>query len=157
MTHSSLVLDPRFSLADVDRRLFGSFVEHMGRCVYTGIFEPDHPSADGSGFRGDVLELVRELGPTLVRYPGGNFVSSYRWEDGVGPVEERPSRLDLAWRALEPNTFGLNEFMEWAAITGVEPMMAINLGTRGVAEACDLVEYSNHPGGTYFSSHPNTS
>jgi alpha-L-arabinofuranosidase len=151
MAHSSLVLDPRFSLADVDRRLFGSFVEHMGRCVYTGIFEPDHPTADASGFRGDVLELVRELGPTRVRYPGGNFVSSYRWEDGVGPVEGRPSRLDLAWRALEPNTFGLNEFMEWAAVAGVEPMMAINLGTRGVAEACDLVEYSNHPGGTYLS------
>jgi alpha-N-arabinofuranosidase len=151
MTHSSLVLDPRFTLAEIDRRLFGSFVEHMGRCVYTGIFEPDHPTADASGFRGDVLELVRELGPTLVRYPGGNFVSSYRWEDGVGPVEERPARLDLAWRALEPNTFGLNEFMDWARMADVEPMMAVNLGTRGVAEACDLVEYSNHPGGTYLS------
>ena len=151
MTHSSLVLDPRFSLADVDRRLFGSFVEHMGRCVYTGIFEPGHPAAHESGLRGDVLELVRELGPTLVRYPGGNFVSSYRWEDGVGPVEERPSRLDLAWRALEPNTFGLNEFMEWARAAGVEPMMAVNLGTRGVAEACDVLEYSNHPSGTYLS------
>ncbi|MCW2700701.1 MAG: hypothetical protein JWQ45_2236 [Blastococcus sp.] len=151
MTHSSLVLDPRFTLADVDRRLFGSFVEHMGRCVYTGVFEPDHPAADSSGFRGDVLELVRELGPTLVRYPGGNFVSSYRWEDGVGPVEERPDRLDLAWRALEPNTFGLNEFMDWAGVAGIEPMMAVNLGTRGVAEACDLVEYTNHPGGTYLS------
>ncbi len=151
MTHSSLVLDPRFSVAAVDRRLFGSFVEHMGRCVYTGIFEPDHPAADGSGFRRDVLELVRELGPTLVRYPGGNFVSSYRWEDGVGPVEERPSRLDLAWRALEPNTFGLNEFMAWSRTADVDPMMAVNLGTRGAQEACDLLEYTNYPGGTYFS------
>jgi alpha-L-arabinofuranosidase len=151
MAHSSLVLDPRFVLADVDRRLFGSFVEHMGRCVYTGIYEPDHATADASGFRGDVLELVRELGPTLVRYPGGNFVSSYRWEDGVGPVENRPTRLDLAWRSLEPNSVGLNEFMHWARTAGVEPMMAVNLGTRGVAEACDLLEYSNHPGGTYLS------
>ncbi len=140
MTHSSLVIDPRFTLAEIDRRLFGSFVEHMGRCVYTGIFEPDHPRADASGFRGDVLELVHELGPTLIRYPGGNFVSSYRWEDGVGPVEERPHRLDLAWRALEPNTFGLNEFMEWARLADVEPMMAVTLGTRGVQEACDLLE-----------------
>jgi alpha-N-arabinofuranosidase len=151
MTESSLVLDPRFVLAGVDRRLFGSFVEHMGRCVYTGIYEPDHPTADESGFRGDVLELVRELGPTLVRYPGGNFVSSYRWEDGVGPVENRPVRLDLAWRSLEPNSVGLNEFMSWARTAGVEPMMAVNLGTRGVQEACDLLEYANHPGGTHLS------
>ncbi|MFD2093460.1 arabinosylfuranosidase ArfA [Blastococcus deserti] len=151
MNGSSLVLDPRFVLAEVDRRLFGSFVEHMGRCVYTGIFEPGHPTADDSGLRGDVLELVRELGPTVVRYPGGNFVSGYRWEDGVGPVEDRPARLDLAWRALEPNTFGLNEFMHWAHAAGVEPMMAVNLGTRGVQEACDLLEYTNHPGDTYFS------
>jgi len=151
MKNASLVLDPRFTLAEVDRRLFGSFVEHMGRCVYTGIYEPDHPSAGPTGFRGDVLELVQELGPTLVRYPGGNFVSSYRWEDGVGPVEDRPTRLDLAWRSLEPNSVGLNEFMEWAHTAGVEPMMAVNLGTRGVQEACDLLEYTNHPGGTFFS------
>jgi len=151
MNEATLVLDPRFVLADVDRRLFGSFVEHMGRCVYTGIHEGDHPTADEAGFRGDVLELVRELGPTLVRYPGGNFVSSYRWEDGVGPVEERPTRLDLAWRAIEPNSVGLNEFMHWAGLAGVEPMMAVNLGTRGVQEACDLLEYSNHPGGTHLS------
>jgi alpha-N-arabinofuranosidase len=151
MTDSSLVLDPRFALAEVDRRLFGSFVEHMGRCIYTGIFEPDHPTADETGFRGDVLELVRELGPTIVRYPGGNFVSSYRWEDGVGPVADRPTRLDLAWRSLEPNAVGINEFMGWARTAGVEPMMAVNLGTRGVAEACDLLEYANHPGGTYLS------
>jgi alpha-N-arabinofuranosidase len=151
MDECSLVLDPRFVVAEVDRRLFGSFVEHMGRCVYTGIYEPGHSTADDSGFRGDVLDLVRELGPTLMRYPGGNFVSSYRWEDGVGPVEDRPARLDLAWRALEPNTFGLNEFMHWADAAGVEPMMAVNLGTRGVQEACDLLEYSNHPGGTHLS------
>ena len=151
MEQSSLVLDPRFVLAEVDPRLFGSFVEHMGRCVYTGIYEPDHPTADAAGFRGDVLELVRELGPTLVRYPGGNFVSGYRWEDGVGPVEERPTRLDLAWRSIEPNTVGLNEFMQWARSAELEPMMAVNLGTRGVQEACDLLEYANHPSGTYLS------
>jgi alpha-N-arabinofuranosidase len=151
MAHASLVLDPRFTLAELDRRLFGTFVEHMGRCVYTGIYEPDHPSADHSGFRGDVLELVRELGPTIVRYPGGNFVSGYRWEDGVGPVEDRPTRLDLAWRSIETNAVGLNEFMQWAGTAGLEPMMAVNLGTRGVQAACDLLEYSNHPGGTYLS------
>jgi alpha-N-arabinofuranosidase len=146
-----LTLDPAFVVGDVDRRLFGSFVEHMGRCVYTGIYEPGHPTADEDGFRRDVLDLTRELGVSVVRYPGGNFVSSYRWEDGVGPREERPARLDLAWRALEPNEVGLNEFLTWARSAGVEPMMAVNLGTRGVQEAVDLVEYCNHPGGTYWS------
>src|SRR5690349_2053577 len=123
----------------------------MGRCVYTGVFEPDHPSATPEGFRGDVLELTRELGVSVVRYPGGNFVSSYRWEDGVGPVDERPVRLDLAWRGVEPNAMGLNEFMQWARLADVEPMMAVNLGTRGVQEALDLLEYCNHPEGTYWS------
>jgi alpha-L-arabinofuranosidase len=145
------VLDPSFRVGGVDRRLFGSFVEHMGRCVYTGIFEPGHDQADERGFRGDVLELVRELGPTIVRYPGGNFVSGYRWEDGIGPVEERPRRLDLAWRSIEPNTFGVDEFMAWCRTADVEPMMAVNLGTRGLAEAVELLEYCNHPEGTRLS------
>ena len=144
-------LDPSFVVGDVDRRLFGSFVEHMGRCVYTGIYEPEHPEADSEGFRQDVRELTRELGVTLVRYPGGNFVSSYRWEDGVGPREDRPTRLDLAWRGIEPNAVGVNEFMDWARAVDVQPMMAVNLGTRGVQEAVDLLEYCNHPEGTYFS------
>ena len=148
---AQLTLDPAFRVGEVDRRLFGSFVEHMGRCVYTGIYEPEHPTADDDGFRGDVLALTRELGVSVVRYPGGNFVSSYRWEDGVGPREERPTRLDLAWRAIEPNDVGVNELMRWAAKAGVEPMMAVNLGTRGVQEAVDLIEYCNHPEGTYWS------
>jgi alpha-N-arabinofuranosidase len=146
-----LTLDPAFFVGEVDRRLFGSFVEHMGRCVYTGIYEPGHPTADDDGFRRDVLDLIRELGVPLVRYPGGNFVSSYRWEDGVGPREQRPTRLDLAWRAIEPNDVGVNELMTWAGKAGVEPMMAVNLGTRGVQEAVDLIEYCNHPEGTYWS------
>jgi alpha-N-arabinofuranosidase len=146
-----LTLDPGFTVGEVDPRLFGSFVEHMGRCVYTGVYEPGHPTADEDGFRGDVLDLVRELGVTVVRYPGGNFVSGYRWEDGVGPREERPSRFDLAWRQIETNEFGLNEFMTWSRKAGVAPMMAVNLGTRGVREAADLVEYCNFPGGTALS------
>ncbi|MFG3438485.1 alpha-N-arabinofuranosidase [Nonomuraea sp. NPDC047897] len=150
-TTARLTLDPDFRVGPVEPRLFGSFVEHMGRCVYTGVYEPGHPLADADGLRTDVLRLVRELGVTVVRYPGGNFVSNYRWEDGIGPVEERPARLDLAWRSLEDNRFGLNEFMVWAAKAGVEPMMALNLGTRGVAEALELVEYANHPGGTRLS------
>ncbi|MQA06475.1 MAG: alpha-L-arabinofuranosidase [Streptosporangiales bacterium] len=123
----------------------------MGRCVYTGIYEPGHPQATAEGFRRDVLELARELGVTVVRYPGGNFVSGYRWEDGVGPPADRPTRIDLAWRSIESNAFGLGEFMEWTRTAGVEPMLAVNLGTRGIQEAADLVEYANHPGGTQLS------
>ena len=151
MLNASFTLDPSFSVAPVDRRLFGTFVEHMGRCVYTGIFEPDHPTADEHGFRGDVADLVRTLGPTVVRYPGGNFVSGYRWEDGVGPVEERPSRLETAWKTLESNRVGVGEFTTWCRRVGLEPLMAVNLGTRGVQEAMDLLEYCNHPGGTALS------
>ncbi|MGV8910772.1 MAG: alpha-N-arabinofuranosidase [Propionicimonas sp.] len=140
-----------FTVGSVDPRLFGSFVEHMGRCVYTGIFEPGHPEADEQGFRTDVQKLTGELGVSLVRYPGGNFVSGYRWEEGVGPVEDRPRRLDLAWRAVETNAFGLNEFVTWCRATDVEPMLAVNLGTRGAGQAAELVEYANFPGGSALS------
>ena len=151
MISTHLIADRDFVLSDLDRRIFGTFVEHMGRCVYTGIFEPGHKTADARGFRQDVLELVRELGPTLVRYPGGNFLSGYHWEDGVGPVAERPTRLDLAWFSTETNRFGTNEFIEWARAAGVEPMLGVNLGTRGPDAARRFVEYCNHPGGSSLS------
>ncbi|WP_433179825.1 alpha-N-arabinofuranosidase [Actinoallomurus sp. CA-150999] len=151
MLTARMTLDPAFRVAPVNRRTFGTFVEHLGRCVYTGIYEPDHPSADDDGFRTDVLELTKELGVSTVRYPGGNFVSGYRWEDGIGPAESRPARLDLAWHSLEPNHFGIDEFMRWARKADVEPMMAVNLGTRGLQEALDLLEYCNIPSGTRLS------
>ena len=146
-----LTVDAEASVAPVRRETFGAFVEHLGRCVYTGIFEPGHPAADVAGFRADVLDLVREMGVSTVRYPGGNFVSGYRWEDGIGPRDERPTRLDLAWHSTEPNTFGLDEFMAWVKQAGAEPIMAVNLGTRGVQEALDLLEYCNIPQGTFLS------
>ncbi len=151
MGRTHLALDASSRIGTIDRRLFGSFVEHLGRCVYSGIYEPGHPLADADGFRRDVLDLVRELGVTTVRYPGGNFVSSYRWEDGVGPEASRPTRLDLAWHSIEPNAFGTDEFVRWCRAAEVEPMMAVNLGTRGVEAAVDLLEYCNHPGGTALS------
>jgi alpha-N-arabinofuranosidase len=148
MFSTRLVLDRDFVVADLDRHVFGALVEHVGRCVYTGLFEPGHPAADAHGLRQDVLALVRELGVTLVRYPGGNFLSGYDWEDGVGPVDQRPRRLDLAWHSTESNRFGTNEFMDWARAAGVEPMFGVNLGTRGAQEAARLLEYCNHPEGT---------
>ena len=138
-----MMIDRDIRIGKVDDRIYGSFIEHLGRAVYTGIYEPGHPEADEEGFRKDVLELVKDLGVTLCRYPGGNFVSNYRWEDGVGPVEERKKRLDLAWRTLEPNTFGTSEFAHWAKKAGCEIMMAVNLGTRGIADALNLLEYTN--------------
>lgn len=148
MRRATVRLDPAFTVGPVRRRTFGSFVEHMGRCVYNGIYEPDHAEADELGFRADVAALVRELGVTTVRYPGGNFVSNYRWEDGVGPKSERPTQLDLAWRSVETNQVGTDDFIDWARGVGVEPMMAVNLGTRGVQEAMDLLLYCNAETGT---------
>lgn len=118
LEESRLVVDNDFEVAPVNDRLFGSFVEHLGRCVYDGIYEPGHPEADEDGFRKDVIELVKELGATTIRYPGGNFVSGYRWEDGVGPRDERPRRLDLAWHSTETNQFGLHEMAKWLEKTG---------------------------------------
>jgi len=148
MPHAQLTLNPRSSIGAIDRRLFGSFIEHLGRAVYDGIYEPGHPTADENGFRADVIELVRELGVSTIRYPGGNFVSGFRWEDSVGPVEQRPARLDLAWHSTESNEVGLHEFQTWLNAVGSELMLAVNLGTRGTAEALDLLEYSNLARGT---------
>jgi len=148
---AAITLDPTRVLAPVHRRTFGGLVEHLGRCVYTGIYEPEHPLADADGVRTDVLALIRELGVSVVRYPGGNFVSGYRWEDGVGPAQRRPRRREVAWHSTETNQFGLDEFARWSAKAGVEMMYAVNLGTRGIQEALDVHEYANHPGGTDLS------
>ncbi len=151
MGDARITLDPRFTVGTIDRRIFGSFVEHLGRCVYDGIHEPGHPTADSEGFRADVIDLVRELGVSTIRYPGGNFVSGFRWEDSVGPVAERPRRLDLAWHSTETNEVGLHEFSSWLDKVGSELMLAVNLGTRGVLEALDLLEYTNIRSGSTLS------
>ncbi|MFK0164287.1 alpha-N-arabinofuranosidase [Rhizobium sp. NPDC090279] len=140
-----------FRIADIDDRLYSSFLEHLGRAIYGGIYEPGHPTADEHGFRKDVIELVRELNSPYCRYPGGNFVSAYNWEDGVGPRSERPVRLDLAWRTRESNQIGVNEFVDWCRKANTKPMLAVNLGSRGLDDARNFLEYCNHPGGTYWS------
>ena len=148
---TKMVIDKDFRIGEVDKRIYGSFVEHLGRAVYDGLYQPGSPLSDDDGFRRDVIDLVRELDVPIIRYPGGNFVSSFVWEDSVGPVEQRPSRLELAWRSLEPNEVGINEFAKWAKKVNSDVMMAVNLGTRGIADACNLLEYCNHPGGTKYS------
>lgn len=143
MTTAKIIADKNFEISEIDERIYGSFAEHMGRCIYGGIYEPNSDFSDDQGFRKDVMELVKELGVTIVRYPGGNFLSGYDWKDGIGPKENRPARLDLAWHGLESNQFGLDEFMAWANKTNIKPMMAVNLGTNGLKEALDLIEYTN--------------
>lgn len=151
MRQSRIIIDKAFKISEVDERIFGSFIEHLGRAVYDGIYQPGNPRSDEDGFRKDVLEMVKELNVPIIRYPGGNFVSNFIWEDSVGPVEERPKRLELAWRSLEENKIGLNEFAKWLKKAGSDMMMAINLGTRGIADACNLLEYCNYPGGSKYS------
>lgn len=151
METAKIIADPDFTVGTVDPRLYGSFIEHLGRAVYGGIYEPGHPTADDMGFRRDVMDLVRELRVPIVRYPGGNFVSGYDWQDGVGPKAQRPRRLDLAWKTLETNEMGTDEFCEWARRAGTEVNMAVNLGTAGIDEARSLLEYCNHPGGSLYS------
>ena len=151
MKKATLILDKDYAIAKVDPRLYGSFIEHLGRAVYGGIYEPGHPAADENGFRRDVIDMVRKLGISVVRYPGGNFVSGFNWEDSVGPREQRPKRLDLAWFTTETNEVGLHEFCNWAKKADTNVMYAVNLGTRGPDAARNVVEYANHKGGSYWS------
>ncbi len=151
MKKATMILDRDFAIGKIDPRIYGSFIEHLGRAVYGGIYEPGHPTADEEGFRGDVIQKVREIGVPVVRYPGGNFVSGFNWEDSVGPKDARPRRLDLAWGTTETNEVGLHEFASWAKKAGTEVMYAINLGTRGADAARNAVEYANHKGGSYWS------
>lgn len=149
--NAHLTLNPAAALAAVDARVFGSFIEHLGRAVYTGIYEPEHPSADSFGFRTDVEALIRPLHVTQIRYPGGNFLSGYDWKDGIGPKAQRPIRPDMAWSAIEPNQVGTDEFLRWCERIGAEPMLAVNLGTGTPKDAAELLEYCNGSMHTYWA------
>lgn len=151
MKKATMIMDRDFAIGKIDPRIYGSFIEHLGRAVYGGIYEPGHPTADENGFRRDVIEMVRRLGVPVVRYPGGNFVSGFNWEDSVGPRDQRPKRLDLAWFTTETNEVGLHEFVDWAKKADTEVMYAVNLGSRGADAARNVVEYANHPSGSYWS------
>lgn len=151
MKKAKVTVHKDFVISPIDRRIYGSFIEHLGRAVYGGIYDPGHPEADEDGFRKDVLELVRALRVPVVRYPGGNFVSGYNWEDGIGPKSERPTRLDLAWSVSDDNAVGLHEFAKWLEKAGAEMMYAVNLGTRGADAARNVLEYCNHEKGSLYS------
>ena len=146
-----ITIDKAYPIDKVDKRIYGSFLEHVGRAIYTGIYEPDHPTADNEGWRQDVMEVVKALDVPVVRYPGGNFVSGYNWKDGIGPRDQRPTRLELAARIIETNEIGVDEFVRWAEKANTDVMMTVNLGTQGIDNARELVEYCNFPGGSYWS------
>ena len=148
---AKILVNRHFTVGEIDKRLYGSFIEHLGRAVYGGIYVPGHETADENGFRGDVLELIRKLNVPIIRYPGGNFVSGYNWEDGTGDKSGRPKRLELAWFSTETNEVGIDEFQKWAKLADSEIMMAVNLGTRGPQDAQNLVEYCNLNTGTRYA------
>jgi len=148
---TKVYVDTRRQIGALDKNLFGSFLEHLGRAIYEGVYDPGSNLSDSSGFRKDVLAEVRELGVPIIRYPGGNFVSGYNWLDGVGPKQDRPRVLDKAWNSLNSNQFGMNEFMAWCKAAGTLPLMGLNLGTGTPEEAAALVEYCNLDQGTRWS------
>jgi alpha-L-arabinofuranosidase len=154
VTHTSTAridIDTNRVISPISPLLFSGFAEHMGRCIYEGIYEPKSPHADERGFRKDVLAALRELNFRSMRYPGGNFLSGYRWQDGVGPRDQRPRRRDLAWQSVESNQFGTNEFMEFCKAINTEPMLGVNMGTATIQDAANLVEYCNAPTGTQYA------
>ena len=146
-----VVIDSGRQIAPIDRHLFGSFLEQLGRAIYEGIYDPGSKFADANGFRTDVMKEIRDLGVPIIRYPGGNFVSGYHWLDGVGPKDKRPAVLDRAWNTLETNQFGTNEFITWARQVGTEPLFGLNFGTGTAEDAAALLEYCNVPKGTKWS------
>lgn len=148
---AELIINKNYTIGKIDPRLYGSFVEHIGRVVYGGIYEPDHPDCDEMGFRRDVIEEVKAMNIPVMRYPGGNFLSQYNWEDGTGDRSKRPTKLDAAWNSIETNEIGIDEFQEWAKRAGASVMMAVNLGTRGVDAARECLEYCNLDTPTQFA------
>ncbi len=141
--NAKIIINKNKMISKIDNRIYGSFIEHLGRAVYGGIYEPGHKTSDDMGFRGDVMDMVKSLNIPIVRYPGGNFVSGYNWEDGTGDKSKRPKKMELAWQSIETNEVGIDEFQEWAKRSGSEILMAVNLGTRGAVEARNLLEYCN--------------
>jgi alpha-L-arabinofuranosidase len=146
-----IVVDPARELGDLDRNVFGGFIEHLGRCIYGGIYDEGSPLADTRGFRQDVLELLRDLRMGVLRWPGGNFASNYHWTDGIGPPDARPRRTELAWGGEESNRFGTDEFLAYCAHLGTSPYICLNMGTGTLAEALAWIEYCNSGGQTEWA------
>ena len=151
VSKARIKIDLERRIGEIDRKIYGNFIEHLGRCIYGGIYDPGSPLADNDGFRSDVVEASKALNVSILRWPGGNFASGYHWEDGIGPKERRPKRVDLAWGAIESNQIGTDEFIKFCRKVGTEPYICVNLGTGSWDEARNWVEYCNRKSGTYYS------
>lgn len=150
-TGARIKIDFDRQIGTIDRNIYGNFIEHLGRCIYGGIYEEGSPLSDSDGFRKDVLEAVRGLHLPLLRWPGGNFSSGYNWKDGIGPKDARPRRWDTAWQAEESNRFGTDEFIQYCRKINAEPYITINMGTGTMQDAADWVEYCNGTMNTYWA------
>src|SRR5947209_4097614 len=146
-----VTVNPGRTIGSLDPHVFGGFIEHLGRCVYGGIFAEDSPLSDGQGFRRDVLDLLRDLRVSVLRWPGGNFVSNYHWADGIGPADQRPPRPELAWGGVDSNRFGTDEYLRYCAELGTEPYICLNMGTGTLEEALGWIEYCNSARDTYWA------
>ena len=144
-------IDAERVIGNIDTMLYGNFTEHLGRCIYGGIYDPQSPQANKDGFRKDVIDATKNMGVSIVRWPGGNFVSGYHWMDGIGPVENRPKKKDLAWGDIESNIVGTDEFIKFASAANTQPYICVNMGTGTIEEARNWVEYCNAPTGFYYS------
>lgn len=148
---AKIKVDVDRKIGTIDPLIYGNFTEHLGRCIYGGIYDPKSPEANADGFRKDVIQATRDLGVSIIRWPGGNFVSGYHWEDGIGPADKRPKRKDLAWGDVEPNTVGTDEWLRFSKAAGAEPYICVNMGTGSLDEARNWVEYCNAKPGLYYS------
>ena len=151
MAQATVYIDTNRVISPISPLLFSGFAEHMGRCIYEGIYDPTVPQADEHGLRRDVLAALRDLNLRAIRYPGGNFLSGYHWEDGIGPKDQRPRRRNLAWKTIETNQFGTDEFMHFCRELNAEPILGVNMGTGTIQDAANLVEYCKAPGATFYS------
>jgi len=151
MAKAKVTVHPEYQIGEIDKRIYSGYTEHLGNIVYGGLFNPDHPSADDIGLRKDVMALLKEIGVPAARLPGGNIISGWEWKDSIGPREQRKAHLDLAWRQMEPMLMGHDEYCQWAIRSGMDPIYTVNMGTGSIQDAIHCVEYTNHPGGTYWS------
>lgn len=151
MNNAKITVHPGYRIAPIEKQLYGCFLEPIGNWVYGHVYDPEHPTADEKGFRSDILREIRELGIPAVRLPGGNFTSGWDWKDSIGPVEQRKVHMEPAWFQYENNIIGHDEYLDWAKRAGMEPLYTLNMGTADINSAAQCLEYTNHPGGTYWS------
>lgn len=151
MKEARIHIHPRFLIGDISPRLYGAFLEPIGTMVNGSMYNPMHPTADADGFRQDFLEALKAAGLPALRLPGGNFVSGWDWKSSIGPREKRKTQLDTAWFQYYTNDVGYDEYLKWTQMVGAEPLVTINLGTNGLRDALHIVEYTNHPAGSYWS------